>query len=368
MPANPLDDGQSLPDATSGLTRQTQPIAYPGARSRNDRLTLTTKPAVVGVLAVGVREIGGSGTQCGCGGLQGRCCRSAVDGGRHGNRSTSMLLSGVTEASLCTDLDRPQFHTGRNPRDRTAPPDQELRVHRRAHERSDVPDPTRHSQELYVSPEVCVFDVHCWAPKAGWGDEELCLFTEIIVPRRGVFVSHRHGHPVVADCNTALVLQAGDVQRVSHPTDAGDECTALAFAPELLDQALRPETARHGRLRPTTQLGVRLLTSALSGDGVDRLQAEEAALLLRCPVRGSWVWSVAGSATHRSSAVGTGRGGALAACRRSGVPLEHGCHRQGGALLFVSPSTTVSSDLQRKSPSLPCATSSRPSPGTSGWR
>ena len=113
MPANPLDDGQSLPDATSGLTRQTQPIAYPGARSRNDRLTLTTKPAVVGVLAVGVREIGGSGTQCGCGGLQGRCCRSAVDGGRHGNRSTSMLLSGVTEASLCTDLDRPQFHTGR---------------------------------------------------------------------------------------------------------------------------------------------------------------------------------------------------------------------------------------------------------------
>ena len=131
-----------------------------------------------------------------------------------------------------------------------------------------------------MSPEVCVFDVHCWAPKAGWGDEELCLFTEIIVPRRGVFVSHRHGHPVVADCNTALVLQAGDVQRVSHPTDAGDECTALAFAPELLDQALRPETARHGRLRPTTQLGVRLLTSALSGDGVDRLQAEEAALLL----------------------------------------------------------------------------------------
>jgi AraC-like DNA-binding protein len=99
-----------------------------------------------------------------------------------------------------------------------------------------------------------------------------------VLPRRGVFAVHRRGDPVVADGNSALVLGADDEYRVSHPGDGGDECTVLAVAPELLEEALGDHRARHGTLRASTQLSTRVLT-VVARRAVSALAVEEAALL-----------------------------------------------------------------------------------------
>jgi AraC-like DNA-binding protein len=133
---------------------------------------------------------------------------------------------------------------------------------------------------LLDSPIVRVGRVVCRAPRSGPGEEELSDVAQIVLPRRGVFVVHRDGEQVVVDTNTALVLGLGEEYGVSHPVAGGDECTALAFAPELVEEALGGVGGRDGGTRPTTQLGAHLLTSALAGGVCDRLEADDAALLL----------------------------------------------------------------------------------------
>ena len=104
--------------------------------------------------------------------------------------------------------------------------------------------------------------------------------TQIVVPRRGLFVVHRRGTAIVADSTTGVVLAADGEYRVSHPTGGGDACTVLVFPPSLLEEALGADRWRHGQLRPRTQLGLRLLTSALGTSAVHGLEAEEACVLL----------------------------------------------------------------------------------------
>jgi AraC family transcriptional regulator len=140
-----------------------------------------------------------------------------------------------------------------------------------------------HVQPLFEGPLACVADVACTAPRSAAGSTERSVGGELVFPRRGVFVVHRHGGPAVADAATALVLRAGDEYRVSHPADGGDRCTAIAFAPDVFEEALCggggwPGTG-HVVLRPATQLRATLLIARLAR-GVSPLAAEEAALLL----------------------------------------------------------------------------------------
>jgi AraC-like DNA-binding protein len=138
------------------------------------------------------------------------------------------------------------------------------------------------SRMLYRSGIVRVEDVLCHAPRSGRGHDELSVVPQVVLPRRGVFVMHRRGHELVADTNTAVVLGANDEYAVSHPVDGGDDCTALAFAPELLEQALGSVHGREGGIRPSTQLGAWVFTSALAprDSPLDRLEIDEAALRL----------------------------------------------------------------------------------------
>jgi AraC family transcriptional regulator len=133
---------------------------------------------------------------------------------------------------------------------------------------------------LFDSPIVQVGDVVCRAPRSGPGEDELSEVAQIVMPRRGVFEVHRDGEQVVADTNTVLVLGLGEEYGASHPVTGGDECTVLTFAPELLEEALGGVGGRDGGLRPATQLGAHLLTSALASGASDRLETEDAALLL----------------------------------------------------------------------------------------
>jgi AraC family transcriptional regulator len=106
---------------------------------------------------------------------------------------------------------------------------------------------------------VAVSHVRCHAPRSGCGDEEAVPATEVVLPRRGVFVVHRGRERVVADANTALVLRSGEPYRVSHPVDGGDECTVLAPDPETAEEALSG-AAGHALVPPRMQLAARLLT------------------------------------------------------------------------------------------------------------
>ena len=103
---------------------------------------------------------------------------------------------------------------------------------------------------------------------------------QVIVPRRGVFMLNHQGVALVADPNTALVFGMGDTYQVSHPVEGGDQCTVLVFPPELLEDGLGSAERRHGTIQAATQLSIHLLTHRLATGRIDRLEAEESALLI----------------------------------------------------------------------------------------
>jgi AraC-like DNA-binding protein len=134
------------------------------------------------------------------------------------------------------------------------------------------------AEVLFESPVACIANVVCRAPRSAPDGLEWSAAARVVLPRRGVFAIHRRGVPVVADGNSVLVLGADDEYRVSHPADGGDECTVLAVAPELLEEALGDHRSRHGQLRSAAQLHTRVLT-AVARRATDPLAVEEAALL-----------------------------------------------------------------------------------------
>ncbi len=156
----------------------------------------------------------------------------------------------------------------------------------------------RNSDLVFHSPLVRVFDVTCHAPRSGCDREEYCSVTQIVVPRRGVFLLHHQGTPIVADPNTALIFGMGDTYQISHPVDGGDRCTVLVFSSELIDDALGSIGVRHRTIHPATQLSIHVLTYTIATGLTDRLEAEESAIYVlhalardfRSPSSWSWQW------------------------------------------------------------------------------
>jgi len=138
----------------------------------------------------------------------------------------------------------------------------------------------RRSALLFHSPLVRVFDVTCDAPQSGCDREEYCSVTQIVVPRRGVFLLHHQGTPIVADLNTALIFGMGDTYQISHPVDGGDRCTVLVFRPELVEDALGNVKIQHGTIHPVTQLNIHVLTHRIANGVLDQLEAEEGAVFV----------------------------------------------------------------------------------------
>jgi AraC family transcriptional regulator len=136
-----------------------------------------------------------------------------------------------------------------------------------------------HSDLVFHSLLVQVFDVACHAPQSDYSSEEWCSVAQIIVPRRGVFMLHQSGAPIVGDPNTVIILGMGDTYQVSHPVDGGDQCTVLVFRPELLEDALGSAETRYGTIHAATQLHIHILTH-MTTEVTDRLEGEESALLV----------------------------------------------------------------------------------------
>jgi AraC-like DNA-binding protein len=104
--------------------------------------------------------------------------------------------------------------------------------------------------------------------------------TQIGLPRRGVFFVERRGETTLIDTNTALMLAPDDEYRVAHPTGRGDEGTVLALPPDLVEDALGGVEGRVGTLGPRDHLAAWVFHRALRDAGTDRLEAEDATLLL----------------------------------------------------------------------------------------
>lgn len=138
----------------------------------------------------------------------------------------------------------------------------------------------RHSELVFHSPLVRVFDVTCHAPQSGCSDEEQCSVTQIVVPRRGVFLLHHKGVPTVADPNTALIFSIGETYQFSHPVNGGDQCTVLVFHHELIDDAFGNVEAQHRIIHAATQLSIHILTYVMATGLIDRLESEEGAVLV----------------------------------------------------------------------------------------
>lgn len=138
----------------------------------------------------------------------------------------------------------------------------------------------RHTELLLGDPLVRVADVACRAPRSiRYGAPEYSRDTEFVLPRSGVFAVYRRGEMVAASAATVVVLAAGEEYRVAHPAVGGDACTALAFAPEIAQEALPGRRAPHGMLSAATQLAAWRLTAGLRR-GAGNLAAVEAAMLL----------------------------------------------------------------------------------------
>jgi AraC family transcriptional regulator len=136
------------------------------------------------------------------------------------------------------------------------------------------------SRLLLESPLARVYDVVCRTPRSGYGALMLNGVTQIGLPRRGVFLIERRGETAVIDTNTTMMLGPGDEYRVAHPTGDGDEGTVLALPPDVVEDAIGSCEGRVGNLRPRDHLTVRVINRALRDTGPDRLEAEEATLLL----------------------------------------------------------------------------------------
>ena len=137
-----------------------------------------------------------------------------------------------------------------------------------------------HSDLIFSSPFIRVFDVACHAPKSGYAGEEWCGTTQIIVPRRGVFVLDHQGTSIVADPNTAIILGRGDTYAISHPVEGGDQCTVLVFSQELLEDALENIKTHYGTIHSATQLSIHVLTHKIANGVLDQLEAEEGAVFV----------------------------------------------------------------------------------------
>ena len=137
-----------------------------------------------------------------------------------------------------------------------------------------------HSDLVFHSLLVRVYDVACHAPQSDYASEEWCSVAQIIVPRRGVFILNHQGAAIVADPNTALVFGMGDTYQISHPVEGGDQCTVLVFRPELLEDALGSVKTRYGTIQAATQLSMHILTHGMATGVIDQLEAEESAILI----------------------------------------------------------------------------------------
>jgi AraC family transcriptional regulator len=126
---------------------------------------------------------------------------------------------------------------------------------------------------------VHAVDVRCMLPAEAEAVEEASAHPTLVLPRRGVFRYHGRMRTVVADANTVLLFHPGEPYRITHPTDEGDDCTALRFDSDAVTDALGAagDAARAWILDARTHRAIHRW-AACALQATDELERDEAAL------------------------------------------------------------------------------------------
>lgn len=149
---------------------------------------------------------------------------------------------------------------------------------------------------LFTGSVATIRDVDCRAPRSPAGAEEYGRGHVVIFPRAGLFVRHPatrargRGTPLVADVAHAVLLNADEPYRVSHPTDGGDRSTVVAVSaavarevaaahdPRTWNEATPAFAATHALIAPAVRLRLSALRAGLRAGAVSALTAESVAL------------------------------------------------------------------------------------------
>jgi len=154
------------------------------------------------------------------------------------------------------------------------------------------------SRDLHRSELLTVRDVRCRPETLACGCEECSSRHALVFTRQGAFVFHDGNKRAVMDANHVAFFNAGQPRRVSHLDIAGDDCTALSFSDELLDEAVatpgvptpdrrnRPFPVRNALIVPDLTLRSQIFFDDLAQGDKTALKTEERGLeLLRQALR-----------------------------------------------------------------------------------
>lgn len=154
------------------------------------------------------------------------------------------------------------------------------------------------SRDLHRSELVTVRDVRCRPETLACGCEECSSRHALVFTRRGAFVFHDGNKRTVMDANHVAFFNAGQPRRISHLDIGGDDCTALSFSDELLDEAVaaagvptsdrrhRPFPVRNALIAPDLMLSSQIFFDDLTQGDKTGLKTEERGLeLLRQALR-----------------------------------------------------------------------------------
>ncbi len=136
---------------------------------------------------------------------------------------------------------------------------------------------------LLQSDLLEVRHVHCRPTHACAGDVEEVERDILVLPLRGVYRMHlSQNEDFLAEATQAVFLAARRPYRVSHPAGKGDDCLALEFHPEVMQEALETtsqvdrmgELPPHATLPPPALAERALLRRRLSAGDSDHLEVE----------------------------------------------------------------------------------------------
>jgi AraC-like DNA-binding protein len=135
---------------------------------------------------------------------------------------------------------------------------------------------------LLQTPDVAIWDVRCSAAHRGWSSPEQETAHTIVFVREGCFYRAVNGRKLLADPGVAYLVAPGEEQRVAHPHERGDICTAVRLSPSAFASVAGGEIAPpplHVFTSPAVDLEHRRLLAAVR-QGSDPFACEERVWLL----------------------------------------------------------------------------------------
>ncbi|MBI3844174.1 MAG: helix-turn-helix transcriptional regulator [Planctomycetes bacterium] len=100
-----------------------------------------------------------------------------------------------------------------------------------------------HVDVLFRSETVRLADYVCRGSASPWSAEESSGGNAIVFPRAGLHVKRVGKVDAVADANHVIFYNEGEVYRVLHPADGGDDCTEIGLSRHALIDLLGERAA-----------------------------------------------------------------------------------------------------------------------------